>query len=118
MTFGIKIKPCIAKLRKNEEVTSYVIGFELVVFSEMWIKNLTKLPIVFGVPSSQIWPASERDSLRSTHESSRKKAAESALFELSSILDFGGKEHGVGDRIGGHDIVPLSKQQCLSSVGK
>jgi hypothetical protein len=121
LTFGIKVNPRIAQLRQNENAThnGYVIGFDLLVYSEIWIKNLTALPILFGVPSTQIdYASSQGASLHSMHEPLRKKAAEAALSELSNILEFGEIGNEVGDRDVMKEILALSKQESMSTAGK
>lgn len=117
VTFGIQMNPRLATVSKNGKAVEVVIGFDLVVFSEIWIKNLTSLPILFGVPSRQIdFSSSDSASLNSIHEPVRKKAAEAALLELSSILEFGDKGHRPGDQK--KEILALSKQECKTAVGK
>ena len=118
LTFGIKLTPRIAALRQNDQTVKGVIGFDLVIHSEIWIKNLTALPILFGVPSFQLNTASLQDgTLRSSHEPSKKRAAEAALLELSSILEFGDRGHGISGEDGREEIVALPKQQCDSAIG-
>jgi hypothetical protein len=115
------MNPRIAHVFDNSRSLKFehVIGFDLIVYSEIWIKNLTSLPIIFGVPSTQIDHASSQSaSLHSMHEPLRKKAAEAALSELSNILEFGETWNDVGDRDELKEVLPLSKQESVPTVGK
>lgn len=118
-TMGVKISPRLKVLRTNTVCVKCVIGFDIVIHSELWIKNLTNLQILFGARANQLYSTSLRSgSLNSIHEPSRKKAAEAALMELSSMLEFGEKGHGIGGNSSENEILALSKQQCISAIGK
>ena len=117
-TIGVKIIPRLKVLRKNGNLANCVIGFNIVFHSELWIKNLTNLPILFGALQNQLFsPYLRSGSLNSIHESSRKKAAAAALVELSSILEFGDKGHGIGGKSCDKEILALSKQQSAVATG-
>lgn len=117
-TIGVKIIPRLKVLRKNGNLANCVIGFNIVFHSELWIKNLTNLPILFGALQNQLFsPYLRSGSLNSIHESSRKKAAAAALVELSSILEFGDKGHGLGGKSCDKEILALSKQQSAVATG-
>jgi len=117
-TIGVKITPRLKVLRKNGNLANCVIGFNIVFHSELWIKNLTNLPILFGARYNQLFsPYLRSGSLNSIHESSRKKAAAAALVELSSILEFGDKGHGIGGKSCDKEILALSKQQSVVATG-
>lgn len=84
LTLGVKIRP-----RKSLHKESRILGFEIIVYSELWLKNLTDLPIVFGAPSMEILsPFATGVEHTENYGSSTKLAAYSALLELNDILDF------------------------------
>ncbi len=110
------MKPRIAQLRQADGIHRHecVVGFDLIFYCEMWIKNLTALPILFGVPSNQVdYATSQGASLHSMHQPMRKKAAEAVLSELSNILEFGEMSNEFGDRNEMKDIIDLSKQEPM-----
>jgi hypothetical protein len=92
LTLGLKIIPKLISFHDQIEVVK---GFELIVHSELWICNLTSLPVIFGAPSSQFFSKNMED--RNLKNSNKRMTnmlnAENALLELSSILEFGDKGH-------------------------
>jgi len=63
-------------------------GIDFILFSELWIANFTNLPLVFGAPKVQLIPSS-------SDVYYGPSAAESALLEISSILEFGERGKGL-----------------------
>lgn len=93
--FGIRVTP---KLNQPSRGRPRCYGLELVVFAELWFSNLTNLPIDFGCPWSQLCSHNTFDEIiddLSTFESASKAAAESALLEIASVLEFGDKGKGL-----------------------
>ena len=91
-------------------------GINLILYAEIWLRNLSSLPLTFGAPSFQI------DAERSVDSSlPAKVSAESALVELTSVLE--GSSFGL---LGGNDddaddgqcddSLNLPLQQCESEV--
>ncbi len=91
------------------------LGLEVTVFAEIWIKNLTSLPLVFGAPSSQVKSSGVFGQRKSKTGSSGKLMAEAAVLEIASVLDFGefGRDLNLDDnlRASGGDILILPRQQ-------
>ena len=58
---------------------------------ELWIRNITSLPLNFGCPSYQIYEPEQSLTQTSLNGSIAKFTAESALMELTSLLDGGAK---------------------------
>ncbi len=113
LTLGLKINPRVATIRQVERPSKMIVGYEVIAYSEIWIKNLTSLPISFGVPSNQVTSPPLEGGFSS------RIAAEAALSELSSILEFGDKGHGLTKTDDeGRDILLLPLQQCDILVGK
>ena len=126
LVLGMKIIPKVISM--NEGGHSYakrIVGFDMILHSELWICNLTSLPITFGAPSFQII-----DNINSNAQNSGVKDrtsmrnAETALLELASILEFGDKGHSFtndndnDDPSNGQEITVLPKQQNDEIIGK
>ncbi len=92
LTLGLKIIPKVISFHNQIEVIK---GFELILHSELWICNLTSLPVTFGAPSSQFFSKNkENHTLKNSNKRMTNMLnAENALLELSSILEFGDKGH-------------------------
>lgn len=92
LTLGLKIIPKVISFHNQIEIIK---GFELILHSELWICNLTSLPVTFGAPSSQFFSKNkENHTLRNSNKRMTNMLnAENALLELSSILEFGDKGH-------------------------
>jgi hypothetical protein len=89
-------------------------GIDLTVYSELWIGNFTNLPLIFGAPKSQLVPSSGE-------ANAGPSAAESALLEISSILEFGDKGKGIvkehDESIGESVIYELGHQLSDEAIG-
>ena len=93
--FGIRVTP---KFHVPSHGRPRCYGLELVFFAELWFQNLTDLPVCFGCPWSQLQSQNTLDPSPddvSTFESASKAAAESALLEIASVLEFGEKGKGL-----------------------
>ena len=110
MTLGVRVVPKSSIANK---------GFDLVLYSELWLCNLTSLPILFGATSQQLIMRCEE---KTTEKSERALNAETALLELSSILEFGEKGHSfLSDYDKSNEnveILNLPKQQSDEVTGK
>jgi hypothetical protein len=91
------------KLQAKNSLSSYYdkeapYGFDIILFSELWIKNLTPLPLVVGAPTSQV---NGTDAIKSGEATSRsldvagKLAAETALMEIVSVLELGDRGRNI-----------------------
>lgn len=91
-------------------------GLEVTLFAELWIKNLTSLPLVFGAPASQVKSTRGFGRNKSKLGSSGKLMAEVAVLEIASVLDFGefGRDLNLDDDLKATvgDILILPKQQA------
>ncbi len=110
LTIGVKIIPKTTVINK---------GFDLVLYCELWLCNLTSLPVIFGATSNQLTLDDKR---KTSEKSERTLNAENALLELSSILEFGDKGHSfISDQEKPSDVVEilnLPKQQSEVITGK
>ncbi|KAL7555190.1 hypothetical protein ACHAWF_018839 [Thalassiosira exigua] len=85
-------------------------GWNIILYAEVWLRNLTTIPLAFGAPSLQVG----YDDVESTLPG--KVSADSALIELTSVLEgnsfglFGASEDD--EDLDGNDIVNLPIQQC------
>lgn len=114
LTIGVKIIPKTSSMNK---------GFDLVLYCELWLCNLTSLPIIFGASSHQLMSkGTDRKSKKLVRDRSSTLNAETALMELSSILEFGEKGHSfISDYEKSNEngeILSLPKQQADVITGK
>lgn len=100
LTIGVKVSP-----RPDGK------GVNLILYAEIWLRNLTSLPLTFGAPSLQV---GTQEDLESTLPG--KISADSALIELTSVLEANGfglfGNDGDDDEDLGDDIVNTPLQQC------
>ncbi|KAL3918475.1 MAG: hypothetical protein SGILL_004217 [Bacillariaceae sp.] len=95
---GVRILP---KMTSDNPTRGRVYGLEIIVYAELWIRNITSLPLNFGCPAHQIHhsvPASEKPG-SSFDESVAKFTAESALMEIANLLEVGDKGTGLNQSI-------------------
>ena len=88
MTLGVRIEP---KMTNDDVHRGCVYGVEVIVYAELWIRNITSLPLNFGCPSYQIYEPEQSSTQTSLSGSIAKFTAESALMELTSLLEGGEK---------------------------
>jgi hypothetical protein len=122
LTLGVKIIPKIISVYESGKGwTKNTKGFDMVLHSELWLCNLTSLPITFGAPSLQL-NIKSKDNSKSNKERSSMLNAETALLELSSILEFGDKGLSVNsdndELFNDAEVLILPKQQDDEVVGK
>ena len=120
--FGIRVTP---KLHQPPHGRPRCYGLELVFFAELWFQNLTDLPLCFGCPWSQLQSPNTLDpgpDETSTFESASKAAAESALLEIASVLEFGEKgkglrvDHGTLDCSNLYNVPFQASEQLVQEV--
>jgi hypothetical protein len=94
LVLGVRIVP---KLTTDDPFLGRFYGLEVIVYAELWIRNITSLPLNFGCPTHQLRKTSE--SLHATNssfdESIAKFTAESALMEIANLLEVGDKGTGL-----------------------
>mmetsp|Transcript_5233 Transcript_5233/g.11858 ORF Transcript_5233/g.11858 Transcript_5233/m.11858 type:complete len:2963 (-) Transcript_5233:1016-9904(-) len=101
LTIGVKLSPRSSDTGK---------GVNLTLYAELWLRNLTALPLTFGAPSLQVGSDGDLES-----SLGGKVSADSALIELASVLE--GNSFGIfgnddDDEDLGEDILNLPLQQC------
>lgn len=109
LTLGVKLS--------DRSYTESGKGINLILYAEIWLRNLTSLPLTFGAPSFQI------DAERGADSSLPAKInAESALVELTSVLEgssfglLGGGNDDDADYVNCDDTLNLPLQQSESEV--
>eukprot|EP00978_Attheya_sp_CCMP212_P014016 scaffold35454_cov51-Attheya_sp.AAC.6 len=93
-------------------------GMEVIVYAELWVRNLTLLPLAFGCPSAQIHTRKKGDI---GEGESSSVAAEAALMEIASVLELGDRGKSLLNAFDqnlylGGDTYMLPLQQCDSIV--
>ena len=116
MTFGVRVLPKLTFGHTGDVSKAQVYGVEIIVYTELWIRNITSLPLNFGCPSAQLH-GSEVSTSRLIDENANRFNAESALMEIASLLEVGDKGTGF-DRQGSKggdtvlNFVSLPNQEC------
>ena len=86
-------------------------GVTLILYAEIWLRNMTTIPLTFGAPSLQVGSDRYIKSLLPSIVS-----ADSALLEITSVLD--GNSFGIfgndndDDEDLGTDVINIPVQQC------
>jgi len=90
MVFGVRIVP---KMTIDDPHRGQIYGLEVVIYAELWIRNITSLPLNFGCPAYQLQePEQAFNVTKATLDDSVAKfTAETALMELASLLEVGDK---------------------------
>ena len=125
LTLGVKIIPKVTNVLKNgQQQKDMVKGFDMIIHSELWLCNLTSLPITFGAPSSQFY-SKRKDKPYSRNGMKNIPSilnAENALLELSSILEFGDKGHSFSndndESYDGGEVLVIPNQKNSEEIGK
>jgi hypothetical protein len=116
MTFGVRVLPKLTFGQMGDASRAQIYGVEIIVYAELWIRNITSLPLNFGCPSAQVH-GSKASTSRTIAENASRFNAESALMEIASLLEVGDKGTGV-DRQGAKGsasvggIESLPNQEC------
>ena len=99
-TLGIRIIKKMATKEGGTGSKAICFGVDVILYAELWISNLTTLPLTFGCPVTQIHKAnkSTHDDDESSKISSADQpgeasvhSAEAALMEIASVLELGEK---------------------------
>ena len=114
MTFGVRIEP---KSMTDGTHRIHVYGLEVILYAELWIRNITSLALNFGCPANQIYEPKQTFKSPS-NDLITKFTAESALMELTSLLEVGDKGTVLNQKVTEDDsenlyaIESLPGQQC------
>jgi hypothetical protein len=92
ITIGVRIVPKVTEAQ--DKGIALCFGYDAIVFAELWLRNLTPLPLSFGCPSTQINKASRLERGQYVADEAGIINAEAALMEIASILELG--ERGKG----------------------
>lgn len=94
--FGLRIVP---KMTLDDPFQGRVYGLEVIIFAELWIRNITPLHLNFGCPSYQLHESGNDGRTRTaSDESVARFTAESALMEIANLLEVGDKGTGLNQR--------------------
>lgn len=91
LSFGIKVFPkSLSSMEDDSGGVNQQVGIDVILYADLWMRNLSSLPIVFGAPDTQIF----EKNTESLGENSGLFLAEAALMEIASVLELGerGKE--------------------------
>jgi SHR-binding domain of vacuolar-sorting associated protein 13 len=83
---GVRVVPKIMAKSDWKRSTGDRYGVTIIIYAELWISNLTSLPLAFGCPSHQIRAEGNSDD---SMGDATKFSAEAALMELASVLELG-----------------------------
>jgi len=97
----------------------HVYGLEVIIYAELWIRNITSLPLNFGCPAYQLHEPEQvfHITKTSSDDSVAKFTAESALMELASLLEVGDKGTALNQKAKENSersnlIESLPEQEC------
>jgi hypothetical protein len=98
LTFGIRIVPKMTL--PDDPYHGRVYGLEVIIYAELWIRNITSLPLGFGCPSYQLHEPGKHESegFSLSDESLARFTAESALMEIANLLEVGDKGTGLRNK--------------------
>jgi hypothetical protein len=123
LTFGVRILPKMTQPLLDDLSQSSIYGLELIIYAELWIRNLTTLPINFGAPAYQMHEScyDARDAQAFSEQSAARFSAESAIMEISSVLEFGDQGTGFSNKTSRElaetgVVESLPKQRCSALV--
>ena len=115
MTFGVRVLPKLTYGQMGDVSKAQIYGAEVILFTELWIRNITSLPLNFGCPSAQLH-GSKASTSRVIAENASRFNAESALMEIASLLEVGDKGTGFDRQGSKGELVPhiesLPNQEC------
>ena len=115
MTVGVRVEP---KMTNDDTSRGIVYGIDVIIYAELWIRNITSLPLNFGCPVHQIYEPENGLTKPQSDDSIAKFTAESALMELTSLLEVGDKGMALNQKAAkedldrSHIIESLPGQQC------
>ena len=101
ITLGVRVVPKVAKDHRSH-FKAICFGIDVIVYAELWISNLTSLPLTFGCPALQVHKENsncQRNSkAQTTEEAAIQFSAEAALMEIASVLELGEKGSKIDTR--------------------
>ena len=119
LVLGVRTIP---KLTTEDAHCGRIYGLEVVIYAELWIRNITSLPLNFGCPAYQLEPEQYLHAKVTSDDSVAKFTAETALMELASLLEVGDKGTILNQKAAkiniqrGHLIESLPDQECSELV--
>lgn len=97
LTFGVRVVPKVTMGTLDVPAKTRIYGIEIIVYAELWIRNITWLPLNFGCPSYQVHGYD--DSSSETFDATATRFnAESALMEIANLLEVGDKGTGLNKK--------------------
>lgn len=117
MVFGVRIVP---KMTIDDPHRGRIYGLEVIIYAELWIRNITSLPLNFGCPAYQLHEPEQAFHVTkaASDDYIAKFTAETALMELASLLEVGDKgttlnQKAVKEKTEmGNLIESLPEQEC------
>lgn len=109
ITIGVRIVPKVSGTPDINPASCF--GYDAIVFAELWLRNLTPLPLSFGCPSIQLTKAHIPESGENSSDDAGIVNAEAALLELASILELG--ERGKGFNLRDDNGSTITSDTCL-----
>jgi hypothetical protein len=91
LTLGVRMIPKLVKAYRNGVESFTIYGIDMIVYSELWLRNTTTFSLSFGCPSIQIQRNQRAYGADDAYTDSGKMVAEAALLEIASVLEFGDK---------------------------
>lgn len=120
LTLGVRLNPKFSRHSQGTpSATCY--GIDIILYADLWLLNQTALPLVFGCPSMQLYTRRNGESSDQDNtpfdDIAGRIAAEAALMEIASVLEFGDKGKNLinsgddsADSVG--DVHLLPYQHC------
>lgn len=117
VVFGVRIVP---KMTIDDPHRGRIYGLEVIIYAELWIRNITSLPLNFGCPAYQLHEPEQAFHVTkaSSDDYIAKFTAETALMELASLLEVGDKGTTLNQKAAkektemGNLIESLPEQEC------
>ncbi|MGK3756098.1 MAG: hypothetical protein ACI8RD_008408, partial [Bacillariaceae sp.] len=117
VVFGVRIVP---KMTMDDPHRGRIYGLEVIIYAELWIRNITSLPLNFGCPAYQLHEPEQAFHVTkaSSDDYIAKFTAETALMELASLLEVGDKGTTLNQKAAkektemGNLIESLPEQEC------
>eukprot|EP00980_Cylindrotheca_fusiformis_P027998 scaffold22575_cov141-Cylindrotheca_fusiformis.AAC.29 len=113
LTFGVRIVPKMTL--PDDPSHGRVYGIEVIIYAELWIRNVTSLPLNFGCPSYQLHEPGKRQSegFSLSDESLARFTAESALMEIANLLEVGDKGTGLSNKRAAREVEESGEIESL-----
>jgi hypothetical protein len=95
LTIGLRVIPKFCGIADG---SFFTYGVDVVAHAELWLRNLTALPLVFGCASHQVHEPIGSGSAAnddSDTDAAAKVTAEAALSEIASVFEMGDRGKGL-----------------------